>query len=391
MTNIKPQQEGQLLSLEQERVRRDLERNITNPHAKELAAKFKSIEPDVLIEANKVIQDPNKMKDPAYQQWVKCLAKGRFPKKGKHALSFLRSLSGTPNEQKYARKLMGSLSDNTSGSLSEKVEKDHLKTLHILREKDVQEETRERTRSTTTAIVTSAETRKRIEKTIEVKNDTWHFEQPNEKLKERMEKIDQERLALFHKSNTVTKELDNLQAEEKKDEAKIQKLKKELDLLDKKIDALNQKVEPLRTKFNDDCERINTCRKIIQNFSSAIYVKDARKLTELITWDNVSSERKNVEGLVVNVPSTEGNKSFIKIRKIYFERKKGADRTDPGELKIDYEDENGVPANPKDRNYRTFIALVRASKAYEPINSLEEFYERADQECGYKLPEAGQI
>lgn len=390
MNNTQNSQEGQLLSLEQERVKRDLENNITNPHAKELAKQFKSIEPDVLSEANKVMQDPNKMKDPAYQQWVKCLAKGRFPKKGKHALHFLRSIAGTPNEQKYARKLMGSLSDNTSGSLSERVEKDHLKTLHILREKDVQQETLEKTQSTTSSIIFTAETRQRIQKTIEVKKDTWEFEPPNEKLKEKIGAIDKERLAVFQKSNAVSKELAHEQSQEKKDESKIKALTKKLEDLDNKIDALNEKVQPLRQREADEQERALTCRKIIQNLSDSIYVKDIRKITQLITWENTDSGRKNVEGLVVNVPSGTNGKSFIKIRKIYFERKKGADPTDPGELKIDYEDEEGTPCNKMDRNYRTFTALVRASKAYEPINTLEEFSERADAECGYKLPEAGQ-
>lgn len=390
MTDSKDQKEGQIFTLEQERVRRDLQNNLTNPHAKELATKFKLIDPDVLKEANKVLQDPNKMKDTAYQQWIKALAKGRFPQRGKFALKFLRSLDGTPREQKYARKLISTLSEDAAGPLSEKVQKDHLKTLHLLREEDLKQQALEKTSSTTSAIVATAETREKIEKITEVKTDSWELEPADRKTREKLDKLDLAKLGLMKKYTKIDGELQSEEESGIKNEGKIKKLKKELLDLDKKIEDLDDQMAPLKVKEDAYMERNMSRFYLLKRFAVENGL-DLRKLMSLVTWDyKKTAGRQSINGLTLNLPDGD-TKSQITVKRVFFQRKEDSQDTAPGQLMIDYVDEDGTPANPLDRHYRKFAALLKASRAYEPLNNLEDFYSRAKENCQYRMPQPGQV
>ena len=123
----------------------EMEKLEGNPYSKQIADLFRKgrLEGDILRDVREILKDPNKMKDDEYKWFIKALAAGKFPKKGKNALKLLKALNGTEEERKYAREVIKDLSEESAGNMSERAEKKHLKHLAELREEAIKSNTLE--------------------------------------------------------------------------------------------------------------------------------------------------------------------------------------------------------------------------------------------------------
>ncbi|MBI5753782.1 hypothetical protein HZA40_01410 [Candidatus Peregrinibacteria bacterium] len=379
-------------SADQQRMYDEIEKS-GNPDTKEIADSFRKgkIEDDVLYEIRELVMDPNKMSKDPYKRFVKCLAKDKFPRKGKFALRFLTAMEdGGEKEQEYAAEMIRKLSDDASPKLTLKTEKDHLKKLNELREEDIENQTIEGTGTAAQVIMQSADTGESVRKSTEEiigKNKNWKIEKlPQSKLKE-FRGINQNRFKLHQESNQKDEELKKALGETPPSTELAAKLKKELETIDEKL----KEQDKLEQEWLVYAKRAISQFKALKKFSGNAGL-DMDAVSKLETWfldANVPLDK----GIKIDIKTgkTLKEKQSITIRKIEFRDRRNDEMVieddAAGTLMVEYEDENG---NIVSETYLNFIGFLNCTEAHEDITSMDDLNDKIQDEALYKPLAAGQ-
>lgn len=374
-----------LLTVEQKRKCAELEAS-SAPHAKEIATQYRKgrIDSKTFEELGETLKDPNKMQRDPYKHFIRAVAKGKFPNRAKYATTVLASLQATGKEQKYARELVRELSDDSSGPLSERREKEVLKKLADLR----QEETTGTLRATADihgAVEKIAGTLKAKETKPEAR---WSVEKPPKELIEKLNELE------FVKTKAVLDQVAEKQAQldqalsmPKRDEALVKRLEAELAQLDLEFEKIRDELEKPKQEWQSYLTKMASRYQALEKFlnRSGIDINSANRI-KMWLFDLAGGNAENktnslkLEGLVINNETGKISKKQVNIEIVglHFED----DRTDleaeaPGELFVEYIDEKGAKVK---ASHRVFVNMLIAFEGYEEIDSLDEMNQKIAEE-----------
>ena len=367
----------------------EMEKMEGNPNAKQIADLFRKgqLEGNILRDVREILKDPNKMKDDEYKWFIKALAAGKFPKKGKNALKFLKALNGTEEERKYAREVIKDLSEESAGNMAERAEKKHLKHLAELREEAVKSDTLESVASKTGTITTSADIHSAVETAVNKKKSNWEVEKMPKELVEELDRLEGRQVEIAEESNKLDQEL---KAELKKEEPD----KSKVDALEKKIKALDTEFEKIGDELKDPKKR--EVAHLSQQLNRIRAIEKLGKETGL-SFSQISKLKiwalgliESDAGIIVNQITGKAEKEHVQltITGIRFDHERTNYENDAaGDLIIEYINENGET---EEAGYTNFVKILNGCEAYEDIESLEEVFSQLDEELGYLQLKEGQ-
>ncbi|MDA1060230.1 MAG: hypothetical protein O3B47_00355 [bacterium] len=369
---------ARLLTQEQERYAQELEAMGGQPHAKELAKQFRkgNIEATTFKQARELLRDPNKMKDDSYKNFIKALAKGKFPNKAKSAPHFLKALSGSEKERAYAKEVITDISLDTSGPLSKRLEKAHLKELTDLRQEEVAQKTVSQTSATVGTITTSADLHSRLAmaaETSELLEGNWQLEKFDSKQAKKTTALMKKRKGVQEEYVQTFAELREEQSKDPVDEVAVKRLQKKL----RDLDAKNEEIQKEYQK---------------ENAAALAYIernaKRNEKIRELETLETGIPLNKKGVVIKVKVPDKDGKTDESKEERIFI--KEGGisfdtDRTDleevaTGSIRIVTVHENGQEEEP--RNATNLASYLNAYGAYEDIPDLKQLNAEISEQTG---------
>ena len=342
------------------------------------------------------------MEQDSYKAFFKAVAKGRFPKRAKNALRFLKALSGSDQERAYAKKVVNDLAKDTANSMTAYREKGHLEELANKKEEDLKEETIKGTKSAAATTVEQSSIGSRIREVANVKEEAWSVDAPSQEFLRELDEAEMVVVRHMQDANKQHKKVLDLKDKLKKEQGKkvpkvrairrleeeVVKAEKELNALDDIIDEKREALHEDREKFRNYLRRSLSRYRAIKNLSkeSGISVKDATNLAMLFFKQNSSGEQVlSIEGIETNPETGEAERKTIPvtINKVYFEMGKDAMEPDsPGQLMIEYTIK-GRQEETVQASYKNFLAMVNAFEAHEVIHSTEEFNQKYAQEIGY--------
>jgi len=316
------------------------------------------------------------MKDDNYKRFIKALAKGQFPNKAKSASRFIKALQGSEKEREYAEEVLEDLSLDSSGPLSKRQEKAHLKKLTDLRQEQVAKETLTQTSASTGTITTSADLRSRISKaaeTSELLEGNWELEQFDPEQAKKITALMRKRQDVQGKYAQKFEELRVAQSADPLDEVAVKRLEKAL----RDLDAENEKIQKEYKK-----ENAKALQYIERN------AKRKEKIDRLETLETGIPLNKKGVKIRIKTPDEEGN--IDEEREVEITVKEGGitfdnDRTDlepqaPGSIQITMINENGEEEDP--RNTKNIASHLNAYGAYEDIQDLSQLNQELKQQTG---------
>lgn len=369
------------------------------PYAKEIALAHRggNFEYNAFLEISEMLKDPNLMSKTPYQYFAKAIGKGRFPNNSKHAPAFLRALKGSDEEKDYAKSVLLQLSNDASGPLTQRMEKMHLKRLHEIREKDIAEKTRLSTSSAAKTVTEIANLNTRIERITDTKTENWVMERASVELIQQLDNLEIRKCELAQKANATHYKLQHLLDQEPPNQSEIKRFRDELAKIDDEIEALSKELEPLQKEWVDYLTRTVSRYRALQYFSKRAGF-DINKTTDLKVWlMDIATGQKDVRPKTLKMTGVEADPETgetkkvlkeIKISRLLFENEKvETEAYSPGELVIEYYDDNGKLTQ---SGYQNFLHLVDAFEAYEEIHTLAELNEAIAEENGFKDLKVGQ-
>lgn len=385
-TNLK--KTPRFLTDEQKRHCDELESSGT-PNAKEVAENFRKgrIDEATFREVREVLKDPNKMQKDPYKHFIKALAKGKFPDRAKSAARFLRAIEGSEKEQQYAKEFLRDLSEDSTGNLTARSEKGHLKKLTELRQQDL-----------AIPITAAADISHKVEHATETPDKRSLIEEAPKALIEQLDRLEGAQAEIAKKSNAKEEELENEQKKPNPDKAKVAQLETEIHDLDLEFDKLDLELTAPRQEFQDyltrNLSRFRSLEKFLKRSGIDLTTADKIKMWFL----DLSADRKagkpgtalKMIGVFVDPVTGEAKKQEceIQITGIRFEKENIDKKADAaGELMIEYVNEQGEKT---EANYKNFIEMVDAFEAYEEIDSLEKLNKKIEIENGDSELKEGQ-
>ena len=364
----KENKRSRLLTKEQDRKCSELEGSST-PYAKEVADQFRKgkIDSKTFEEAREALRDPNKMQQDSYKYFMKALAKGRFPDRAKHAGRFLKALGSSEEEAFYAKELVKEISDESSGQLSNRRERDSLAKLKELRNEKV---------ASSVAKSTTMDIAGAINKVAETKEGNWSVEKPPEEFMRRVNELEFTKAkAILQRIGAKQKELD-LALNSHKDEKIIASLEAEIAQMDEEYEQNRAELEPLKEQWRAYLKKMGTRYEAIGKFFDRSGI-DINSASRIKMWMFEHGSTLKMESMVSDQNTGETVKKIVSIEivGIHFKNEKTDGEADsPGELVIDYINEKGETV--KDASYKVFLNMIMAFEAYEEIDSLQEVNEK---------------
>ncbi len=374
---------------------KELEQMEPTTHAQKIAklARDGKIEPEVLKKIRDTLRDPNKMEKKEYQHFMKALGQGKFPNKAKYAMRFLQALEGTEKEKEYAQDLFKNLSEESTGALTDRKEKDALKKFSDLREEDLEQQAINETSGAAKTITETAGIKSMVDKASETTPSNWKTEVVPEKLIEELDRLEIAQAELAEKSNEVDRQLRLAKAAAKPDENLLERLNHELDRLDDKFEEMQRELKKPRLEYQNYLARNLARYRALEFFFKRAGV-DVRTAERIRMWclDLAGGKASlKLSGMEIDPISGAAKKkeSYITITGLSFatDDRTGIEPDAAGELIIEYKDENGIA---KVEGYKNFLQLLTAFEGYEEIDSLDDLNERSAEELGYASIMVGQ-
>lgn len=320
---------------------------------------------------------PDQMRGDEHKNFLKALVEGRFSDKGKKAQVFLKALSGGKNEAGYAKKLMTKLADGRD--LNQTTEKAELQKLKELRELDRQEKAAEDTLKDTGIDVGTrlerALTKNAIEDVTNMKSQNVAMEMPPAHIKERLNNMK----TLESKVSSLEKKIAELNRNnsENQNDKEIEDLYLQIDKLDEQMDnEYTAHIEGWKTYM----ERMLAQMRNIKYLAGRTGL-DIKTVNRLAMWFLSSTgdggESPKLRGIKINDETGRAEKAYqeVYIKRIFHDRDEKALKNPEatGILKVEYTDQNGK----KDIvSMSTFIGMIDAYEAHEPIDNKDELDER---------------
>lgn len=425
------------------------------PHGKALAEKFRKGELDekVFMEMHRLLLlDINEYRDNAnktsFENYVKALVKGKFPKKGKGSLCLLKALKhsnpdGSQSPQnRYAIEKLAELATEAPGAISDREYQEILESLKAVSPQEKNEDEDEKpedeadvidlTKRKAKILLDQGETHSKVEKSTKQTHQNWKLEKPPQELIDKFQPLDERTIEIVNAANGKGRIKEKLEAtiqsgyqgdfravineilqandqnlgrivkgrlkkllENTKSAPEvlqrnivsiISQLGLELVELDEEMDEINAQLEPLITEFNEYAmQQIGRIRAI--EFFSKRAGLDMMTVQKLIGWYKGGSK---IFGMKIDPQTGKKTEGQISMEITGFTFEPGNDPSDkeaPGHLIVNYIDENGKEhAEP----FIHFVRQMDALECYEPQTSMEEFNKRRKFELRYAPLQAGQ-
>ncbi|MEK7547938.1 MAG: hypothetical protein AAB540_03515, partial [Patescibacteria group bacterium] len=330
------------------------------------------------------------MKDDEYKWFIKALAAGKFPKKGKNALKLLKALNGTEEERKYAREVIKDLSEESAGNMSERAEKKHLKHLAELREEAIKSSTLESVAGKAGTITASADIHSAVETAVSKKKKNWEVEKMPEDLVKELDRLEGRQVEIAEESNKLDQELKAELKKEEPDKAKIDTLEKKIKTLDTEFEKIGDELKDPKKKevahLSQQLNRMRAIEKFGKETGLSFSQINKLKIWALRSTDTDTDDREGsskIQGIIVNQATgkAEKEKCTLTITGIRFDQARTNYENDAaGDLIIEYINENGET---EEAGYTNFVKILNGCEAYEDIESLEEVNAQLDEELGY--------
>ena len=271
------------LSDEQKRHCEELESSGT-PNAKEVAENFRKgrIDEATFRDVREVLKDPNKMQKDPYKHFIKALAKGKFPDRAKSAGRFLSAIDGTEKEQQYAKEFLRNLSEDSTGNLTGRSEKGHLKKLTQLRQEDLAIKTTKEIGSKAATITAMADISDKVEHASETQDKRSAIEQAPKELIDKLDRLEIAQSQVAKKSNAKDQELEQLLKTQNPDKAEVARLEGEIHDLDLEFDRLDVELNGPRQEYQDyltrNLSRFRSLEKFLKRSGIDLMIADKIKM-----------------------------------------------------------------------------------------------------------------
>jgi hypothetical protein len=369
----------------------EIEDSALTPHGKSIAALYRSgkIDGQTLKEIRDLINDPNKMQNKHYQEFIKALSLGRFPSRSANSLHFLKAIGKKGQAADRAREIVKDLSEDSSGPLTARREKVLLKELTSLQEKDIIDETTKGTSSSASITLQTADIQGRAKASSETAKSNWALERAPAELVEKLDRIEYAQFQITKKSKLVWQEFKKENSQPEKNEAKIKKLQDQLTKLDQEFDALAKELSEPKKKWIEYLSRSVSRYRALDKFFTQSGL-DAKSTAKIRMWMlGLMSKGKSTSSLKmmgVKVDPKTGKASreeeTIEIVGISFDTDKADKEPEsPGQLNIHYKDKTGEVS---EASYKVFLNMINTYEAYTEVDSLSELNELIAPETNYK-------
>ena len=374
----------------------------STPHGKEISESFRKgkIRESIFLEALKVADNPNLMKKDCYQDYVKALAKGKFPKEGKQASRFLQALRGTESEQQYATEMLKKLAQDSTGPLSNRAEKEHLQRLNELRNQDLE--------------IGTNEIQERIASiSPQEEPDQSVFEVATPELLKDVAKLDKAVIEEYKLKTqieeTVTQIYDLAEENYEENKHRIQNLIKVIKKLQEQILNLKSEVEGEQEHWENYLQRnVSKAEKHEHaTLESGFEPKKGEKVQVWLMRENVKAKSvPTLDGIEVDPKTGVAQKRLttLTIDDIYWDKETTDEYT--GTRMVSYSMEIDGKKVSTITPYKTFLNFLKTYEGYKEYDDVEEFndfyqFELSDkkiQECvgesftaeSIKVPETGE-